>query len=157
MNNQSITEYLSAHEFFSEFSDDDLKFLCECSSMREIKKGQILFRQGEYADKFYVVRSGRISIQMPAIMGPTLEIQTVDEDQVLGWSWLISPYRWNFQTKAEEDSELLQFDGVAILARCEQEPKFGYELLKKFAGLMSVRLNAARQKMMNEWNPIGFA
>ena len=157
MSNQSITEYLSAHEFFSEFSDDDLKFLCECSSMREIKKGQILFRQGEHADKFYVVRSGRISIQMPAIMGPTLEIQAVEEDQVLGWSWLISPYKWNFQTKAEEDSELLQFDGVAILARCEQEPKFGYELLKKFAGLMSVRLNAARQKMMDEWNPVGFA
>ena len=157
MSNPSITEYLSAHEFFSEFSDDVLKFLCEFSSTREIKKGQILFRQGENADKFYVVRSGRISIQMPAIMGPTLEIQAVDEDQVLGWSWLISPYQWNFQTKAEEDSELLQFDGVAILARCEQEPKFGYELLKKFAGLMSVRLNAARQKMMDEWNPVGFA
>ena len=157
MSNPSITEYLSAHEFFSEFSDDSLKFLCECSSTREIKKGQILFLQGEHADKFYVVRSGRISIQMPAIMGPNLEIQAVDEDQVLGWSWLISPYQWNFQTKAEEDSELLQFDGTAILARCEQEPKFGYELLKKFAGLMSVRLNAARQKMMDEWNPVGFA
>lgn len=157
MSNQSSTEYLSAHEFFSEFSDDVLKFLCECSSTREIKKGQILFRQGEHADKFYVVRNGRISIQMPAIMGPTLEIQTLGKDQVLGWSWLISPYKWNFQTKAEEDSELLQFDGTAILARCEQEPKFGYELLKKFAGLMSVGLNAACQKMMDEWNPAGFA
>ena len=157
MSNQSITEYLSAHEFFSEFSDDVLKFLCECSSIREIKKGQILFRQGEHADKFYVVRSGRISIQMPAIMGPALEIQAVDEDQVLGWSWLISPYQWNFQTKAEEDSELIQFDGTAILARCEQDPKFGYDLLKKFAELMSVRLNAARHKMMDEWNPDGFA
>ena len=116
MSNQSTTEYLSAHEFFSEFSDDVLKFLCECSSTREIKKGQILFLQGENADKFYVVRNGRISLQMPAIMGPALEIQTVDKDQVLGWSWLISPYQWNFQAKAEEDSELLQFDGTAILA-----------------------------------------
>ena len=157
MSNQSITEYLSAHEFFSEFSDDSLKFLCECSSTREIKKGQILFLQGEHADKFYVVRSGRISLQMPAIMGPTLEIQTVDEDQVLGWSWLISPYQWNFQTKAEDDSELLQFDGAAILARCEQDPKLGFELVKKFAALMSVGLNAARLKMMDEWNPVGFA
>ena len=127
------------------------------SSTREIKKGQILFRQGENADKFYVVRSGRISIQMPAIMGPALEIQTLGKDQVLGWSWLISPYKWNFQTKAEEDSELLQFDGTAILARCEQEPKFGYELLKRFTALMSVGLNAARLKMMEEWNPEGFA
>jgi CRP/FNR family transcriptional regulator, cyclic AMP receptor protein len=157
MSNPSTTEYLTAHEFFSGFSDDILNFLCECSSTREIKKGQILFRQGENADKFYVVRNGCISIQMPAIMGPTLEIQTLGKDQVLGWSWLISPYQWNFQTKAEEDSELLQFDGTAILARCEQEPKFGFELLKKFAGLMSVRLNAARQKKMDEWNPAGFA
>jgi CRP/FNR family cyclic AMP-dependent transcriptional regulator len=157
MSNQSTTEYLSVHAFFSDLSEDVLKFLCEHSSTREIKKGQILFRLGENADKFYVLRNGRISIQMPAIMGPTLEIQTLGKDQVLGWSWLISPYQWNFQTRAEEDSELLQFDGTAILARCEQEPKFGYELLKKFAGLMSVRLNAARQKMMDEWNPAGFA
>ena len=157
MNNQSTAEYLSAHEFFSEFSVDSLKFLCECSSIRKINKGQILFRQGENADKFYVVLNGRISIEMPTIMGPTLEIQTLGKDQVLGWSWLISPYKWNFQTKAEEDSELLQFDGAAILARCEQDPKFGYELLKKFAALMSVGLNAARQKIMEEWNPAGFA
>ncbi len=157
MSNQSTAEYLSAHEFFSELSEDVLKFLCACSSTHKIKKGQILFRQGESADKFYVVLDGRISIQMPAIMGPDLEIQNLGKDQVLGWSWLIPPYQWNFQTKAEEDSELLQFDGAALLARCEQDPKFGYELLKKFAGLMSVRLNAARQKMMDEWNPTGFA
>lgn len=157
MNNQASAENLSAHEFFSELSEDTLKFLYECSRTLVIKKGQILFQQGERADKFYLVLSGRISIQMPAIMGPTLEIQALGNGQVLGWSWLIAPYKWHFQTRAEEDSELLQFDGAAIRARCEQEPKFGYEMLKKFAGLMSERLNASREKMMDEWNPAGFA
>jgi CRP-like cAMP-binding protein len=157
MSTQSTTEYLTAHKFFSGFSDEALRFLCDCSSTCEIKKGQILFRQGENADRFYVVLNGRISIQMPAIMGPSLEIQALGKDQVLGWSWLISPYKWNFQAMIEEDSELLMFDGNVILARCEQEPKFGYELLKKFAELMSVRLDAARKKMMDEWNPAGFA
>jgi CRP/FNR family cyclic AMP-dependent transcriptional regulator len=157
MNDQSTAEYLSAHEFFSELSEDVLNFLGEHSSTCEIKKGHILFRQGENANKFYVVRHGIISIRMPAIMGPALEIQTLGKNQVLGWSWLISPYKWSFQAIAEEDSALLEFDGTAILARCEQEPKFGYELLKKFAMLMSIRLDAARQKMMDEWNPPGFA
>lgn len=157
MSNPSTTEYLSVHEFFCDLPDDVLKFLSECSSIYEIKKGQILFQQGEKADKFYIVRNGRIALQIPAIMGPNLEIQTLGNDQVLGWSWLISPYQWSFQARAEEDSELLQFDGTAILARCEQEPKFGYELLKKFAGMMSMRLEAARRKMMEEWNPAGFA
>jgi CRP/FNR family cyclic AMP-dependent transcriptional regulator len=157
MSNPSTVEYLSAHEFFSDLDDNVLEFLSECSSTCEIKKGQILFRQGENADKFYVIRNGCISVQIPAIIGPNLEIQTLSENQVLGWSWLIPPYQWNFQARAKEDSDFLQFDGAGILARCEQEPKLGYELLKKFAGLMSVRLEAARRKMMDEWNPAGFA
>lgn len=157
MSNQSIAEYLSAHDFFSGLSDDALKILCECASTHKTKKGQVLFKQGERADKFYVVRNGCISLQIPAVMGPALEIQTQGKDQVLGWSWLISPYKWSFQAKADEDSELLEFDGTAILARCEQEPIFGYEVLKRFAALMSERLDAARQKMMDEWNPPGFA
>lgn len=157
MSNPSTKKYLANHDFFSGFNDDALNLLCECSSTCEIKKGEILFLQGDKADKFYVIQNGSISIQMPAIMGPTLEIQTLTKDQVLGWSWLISPYKWSFQTMAEEASELLAFDGVTILARCEQDPKFGYDLLKKFAGLMSARLDAARQKMMAEWNPAGYA
>jgi CRP/FNR family cyclic AMP-dependent transcriptional regulator len=57
----------------------------------------------------------------------------------------------------KEDSNLLQFDGSAIRTRCEQEPEVGYALLKKFAGLMSMRLDGARRKLMDQWNPDGFA
>jgi len=153
----STAEYLTTHKFFSELSEDVVKYLSECVSNRKIKKGEVLFRQGERADKFYIVRNGQISIQIPAVMGPILEVQTLGTDRVLGWSWLISPYQWSFQAKALEDSVLLEFDGTAILARCELEPQFGYELLKKFAELMAQRLDAARQKMMDEWNPAGFA
>ncbi len=157
MSSQSTAEYLSEHDFFSGLDDDILKFLCDCSSEFVIKKGQILFLQGENANAFYVVYTGLIAIKIPSIIGPSLEIQTLGKNQVLGWSWLISPYKWNFQAEAEEDSELLMFDGAAILARCEQNPRVGYELLKKFAALMSTRLDVARQKMMDEWNPPGFA
>ena len=157
MSNQSIQDYLSTHAFFSGLDDAFMKFLSDSAAELKIEKGDVLFQQGERADKFYLLRKGQVSVQIPALMGPTLEIQTLGEDQMLGWSWLIPPYRWNFQARAMEDSELLQFDGSAILARCEKEPKFGYELLKRFASLMSERLDAARQKMMDEWNPPGFA
>ncbi len=157
MNNQPITEYLLAHEFFSELNKDFLTLLCESASILDIKKGQVLFRHGERADKFYIIRNGRISVQIPAIIGPNLEIQALSTDEVLGWSWLISPYQWHFQAKAEEDSNLLEFDGISLLEQCEKQPKFGYELLKRFAALMSERLDASRQKMMDEWNPTGFA
>ena len=157
MNNQSIGDYISAHTFFSGLDKDIVQFLCESATEIQIKKGGILFKQGERADKFYLLREGQMSVMVPAIMGPNLEIQILSQDQILGWSWLIPPYRWSFQAQAIEDSVLIEFDGAAILAHCEEDKKFGYELFKRFASLMSERLNAARQKMMDGWNPPGFA
>ena len=153
----STTDYLAAHAFFSALNEDYIKLLSEFVTERQVAKGEVLFQQGKVADKFYLVRKGQVSVQVPALVGPALELQVLGENQMLGWSWLIPPYRWNFLARAVEDTELLEFDGQAILTRCEKDPKFGYELLKRFTALMSERLNAARQKMMDQWNPPGFA
>ncbi len=157
MTGQSIESYLASHDFFSELDERSKKFLADSAVVRELSEGDVLFRQGESADKFYLLRSGEVSVQVPALMGPALQIQKLREDQILGWSWLIPPYRWNFQALALEDAVVLEFDGSIILARCEQDPTFGYQLLKLFAALMSERLDAARQKMMDQWDPPGFA
>ncbi|MDH3636303.1 MAG: cyclic nucleotide-binding domain-containing protein [Gammaproteobacteria bacterium] len=157
MSKQSIEDYLSDHAFFSGMDDSYVKFLSDSATELQMKMGDVLFQYGKPADKFYLLREGQMSIQVPALMGPALDIQTLGNDQILGWSWLIPPYRWSFMARALEDSDLIEFDGSAILARCQEDPKFGYELFKRFAALMSERLDAARQKMMDQWNPPGFA
>jgi len=153
----SIEDYLSGHGFFTGLDDGSIKFLSDRATKIRIKDGDVLFKQGEKADKFFLLRSGQMAVQVPALMGPMLDIQTLGSDQILGWSWLISPYRWSFQARALGDSELIEFDGSEILAHCEENTKFGYELFKRFAALMSERLDAARQKMMDQWDPPGFA
>ncbi|MDH3389111.1 MAG: cyclic nucleotide-binding domain-containing protein [Gammaproteobacteria bacterium] len=157
MSKQAIERYLSSHKFFSGLDDASMKFLLNSVTELQVKEGEVLFQQGKPADKFYLLREGQVCIQVPAIMGPTLDIQTLGKDEILGWSWLIAPYRWHFQARAQEDSNLLEFDGKSILVHCEEDPGFGYELLKRFAALMSERLDAARQNMMDQWNPPGFA
>jgi CRP/FNR family transcriptional regulator, cyclic AMP receptor protein len=153
----SKEDFLSAHEFFKGLNEDFVQLLSEFATEKQVKKGEVLFQPGKPANKFYLLRSGRVSVQVPALVGPALELQVLGDNQMLGWSWLIPPYRWNFLARATEDTELLEFDGSKILERCEQDPKFGYELFKRFTALMSERLDAARQKMMDQWNPPGFA
>lgn len=157
MSEQTIDAYLKSHALFEGLDDAFMQILLNSASELQVKKGDLLFQQGKLADKFYILRTGQVSIQVPALVGPTLEIQTLGEDQVLGWSWLIPPFRWHFMARAVEDSELIEFDGRALLAHSEEDPKFGFALFKRFAGLMSERLDAARQKMMDQWNPPGFA
>ncbi len=153
----SKEEYISAHDFFSGLNQDVIETLSDFATERHVSAGEALFQQGKPAEKFYLLRNGKVSIQVPALVGPPLELQILGESQILGWSWLIPPYRWNFQARAVEDTDVIEFDGSAILARCEKDAEFGYELLKRFTGLMSARLEAARLKMMEQWNPPGFA
>ena len=157
MAKESVAKYLSKQEFFSGLEPEYIEFMDACASERHLDQGAVLFHHGERAERFYLVRSGRITIEIPAIQGPSLEVQNLGPHQILGWSWLISPYKWSFQARAQQPTDLIEFDGKAVLDRCEKEPRFGYAVLKRFSSLMSERLEASRRKMMEEWNPPGFA
>lgn len=157
MTNPPLELYLSTHAFFAGLSPEFIGFLARCAREQPLQPGEVLFRQGERAHYFYLIQHGSIAIEIPAITGPTLQVQSLGAGQILGWSWLIPPYRWNFQSRAETSTTLLAFDGDAVRDRCEAEADFGYPLLKRFAALMAERLEVARQRLMDQWNPPGFA
>lgn len=148
---------LAGVAFFAGLDQDCLRFLASCAQRIELDKNIVLFRYGEPAEHFYLICRGRVTVEVPAISGPSLELQNLGPGEILGWSWLIPPYRWSFQARTVEPAELIEFDGAAVRARCESDPRFGYALLKRFSALMSERLNLAREKMIEEWNPPGFA
>lgn len=154
---EELSQQLAQQAFFSGLEPEHLNFLAAHAQVRQLQNDQILFRHGDPARTFYLVDSGGIVLEIPAISGPTLEVQQLAAGSVLGWSWLIAPYRWSFNARTLETTTVVEFDGEAILDRCERDPTFGYPLLKRFSGLMSERLEAARTRMMEEWNPPGFA
>ncbi|MCP1727663.1 CRP-like cAMP-binding protein [Natronospira proteinivora] len=157
MSAEKIKTELAKQSFFKGLDDADLGFLAENACFRSLKEDDVLFRHGKRANAFYLVTEGRIALEVAAIEGPPLELQNLGPGAIIGWSWLIPPYEWHFQARALEDAQLIQFDGDALFERCEKDPDFGYGLLKRFSGLMSERLSSAREKMMQEWNPPGFA
>lgn len=157
MSKESIAKYLSEHKFFQGLKGEDIDFLASCGTERELDRDEVLFRYDSAAKRFFVLREGRISIEVAAIEGPPLQMQQLSEGAVLGWSWLLRPYRWSFQARAEQPGVVIEFDGGTVQARCEEDPKFGYEIIKRFSALMAERLEFAREKMMEEWSPPGFA
>jgi CRP/FNR family cyclic AMP-dependent transcriptional regulator len=153
----SIEQRIAASALFSGLGRDYIGILAAHAEARRVAQGEMLFRYGERSDRFYLVERGHVSVEVAAIEGPALELQDLGPGATLGWSWLIAPHTWSFQARAKTAVDLLEFDGNAILARCEDNPSFGYQVLKRFAALMSERLSFARRKMMEAWNPPGFA
>jgi CRP/FNR family cyclic AMP-dependent transcriptional regulator len=157
MADTSIRQIIADSKFFSRLDAESLDFLAAHAELRKLAEGKVLFHYGDRATQFFLVVKGHLSLEIAAIEGPALQLQDLGPGQIAGWSWLISPNRWNFQARARTPIEYVEFDGTAVYAECENNPKFGYELLKLFSTLMSERLQFARQKMMQEWKPLGFA
>lgn len=157
MSQDEIAKYLQSHTIFSDLDPEHIAVLASHAEEQTCELGELLFRQEDSAERFYILLAGSIRVEVPSIMGPALVVQTLGPDDVLGWSWLIPPYKWTFEAKADHDSKMLVFDGKALLAHCEKDTGFGYALMKRFAGLMSERLHAARLKMMDSWAPAGWA
>jgi CRP-like cAMP-binding protein len=157
MTNSKISDIVANNDFFSGLSEEHLEFLLQHSKEQRFGAGEIIFRQGDHADRFYLVLRGEVTVEIPAIYGPPMQMQNLGRGKILGWSWLITPYRWDFQARAVQDSEVVRFDGGVVLRRCEKDAEFGYEIMKRFSLLMSERLTAARKSMIEQWMPSGFA
>jgi CRP-like cAMP-binding protein len=157
MGRDELIRYLQSHTIFSGLESEHLGVLADHAQERSAVAGELLFKQDEAAEHFYILLDGTIEVEVPAIMGPALIVQSLGADDILGWSWLIPPYKWAFEAKVRNDSRVLVFDGKALLQHCEEHNDFGYALMKRFTALMSERLHAARLKMMDNWAPAGWA
>jgi CRP-like cAMP-binding protein len=155
MTPEDIARQLEGVEFFGDLESEHRQWLAEHATERRFDDGQLLARHGDTADRFFLVLEGELVVEVPALTGPSLEVTRLGSGKIFGWSWLIKPYRWHFNARAAGPTRVLDFDGLAILKRAEDEPKFGYALLRRFSALMGTRLEAAQRKMMDQWAPAG--
>jgi CRP/FNR family transcriptional regulator, cyclic AMP receptor protein len=152
MADDTIHAYLAQHPFFAGLPSHYLTLLSSHATFQTFTPQQRVFKQDTDADKFFIVRSGKVTLEIPAVSGEPLTIQTVGDGDLLGWSWLIPPYRWLFEARAITPSTLVVMDGVKLRAACDNDPKLGYDLLRRFAVLMSERLSASRLAAIKQYS-----
>ncbi len=138
-----ITTSLAALPFFEEMPEEYLKFISGCAKHVRFNEGEFVTLQGKDAEHFYAVREGLIAIEIEAA-NKTFTMQTVEEGNLVGWSWLIPPYRWHFDARAIAPVSAIQFDAVCVREKCETDRAFGYEVLKRFSRLIIQRLMVTR-------------
>jgi CRP/FNR family cyclic AMP-dependent transcriptional regulator len=147
---ETLEPILRQHSFFKDVPSNHFDFLLGCTSHVVFKAGEVIFKEQEPADKFFLIRSGLVAIY---IDHPNqLTIQTVKEGDILGWSWLIPPYRYRFSAKAVENTRALALDGKCLREKCEKHPDLGYDLLKKIVGVFTERLEATRLQLLDVYN-----
>ncbi|RKX33527.1 MAG: Crp/Fnr family transcriptional regulator [Verrucomicrobia bacterium] len=151
-----LKDILATHPLLRKLSPDTRSLLHDCAIEVSIKKDEYLLKTGENADRFYLVQHGSVALQIYDPRIGSIEFMTVQENDVVGWSWMFPPCRWHFDAMAKEDVSAVQVDGVQLLLRCETDYRIGYQLMSCFSQIMMERLVAARLQMLDlygERNP----
>jgi CRP-like cAMP-binding protein len=146
---ETLQPTLAEHPFFQGMDEGLLQVLAGCACNVRFEGGDIVFREGEEADKCYLIRSGKVALQLFADRHGPLTILTLDEGDILGWSWLSSPYRWKFTARALEVTRAFYLDGRCLREKSERDNHLGYELLKRFVHVIEDRLQATRVQLLD--------
>jgi CRP/FNR family transcriptional regulator, cyclic AMP receptor protein len=152
---RTIEQYLPDHPFFEGLDAQTLALVAGCATNISVAAGQYLCREGDPADRFFVVRRGRVAIEVHGPAAGTLVLDTADEGDVVGWSWLVPPYRSTFDARAAEATGVVAFDGACLRGKCEQDPRLGYELMQRVSKVMNGRLVAAQVRLLDLYGARG--
>lgn len=145
---KTLEETIAEHPFAKGLRPDHLKVLADSAMQVEFGPNQNIFHEGDLANRFYLIQSGKVALQSSDKDSEAKLIQTIGPEDVLGWSWLFPPYYWNFDATALEPTKAIFFYGTRLREQCEQDPALGYELTKRISQIVIDRLQATRKQLL---------
>jgi CRP-like cAMP-binding protein len=123
--------------------------LAGCAATAGFARGEPVFREGDPADVFYVLRRGRVALELFVPGRGAVTIETLEPGEVVGWSWLFPPHRWHFDARAITAVRAVAVDGACLRGKCDEDTALGYELMRRFSAVMIERLQATRVRLLD--------
>ncbi len=135
------------HPFLERF---DPEFLAAASTnARELRfqTEEYVFREGERAQRFYLVMEGKVGLEIEASDRPRLTVQTIGPGEVMGWAWLVHPYLWPVAARALKPTRAIALDTIVLHRYFKLHPDVGYRFVLRLMPVIAKRLDDTRVQL----------
>jgi len=143
------------HPLFDGLPDSYVELLAQNSTEESFEPRELIFHEGDEADRFYLITEGNVAVEIFAHGRGPVTIQTEGPGEIVGWSWLVEPYRWMFDAQATVPTRAIVFDAKAVRSSFDTHPDLGYELMKRFIPIIVERLQATRLQLLDVYHVPG--
>jgi CRP-like cAMP-binding protein len=142
-------EILAGHPVFKDFDRDTLDLLAGCARNEHFRAGQTIYSEGDGADKVFLIREGDIAVEISTPQHEPIIVETLRAGDILGWSWMVPPYKHMSDARALNDVRAVSLDATCMRNKAEQTPALGYQMFKHFVPHMAVRFRAMRMQLLD--------
>jgi CRP-like cAMP-binding protein len=151
---QTLEDLIAQAPIFAGLTPRQLELIAGCGANEHAAAGAYLFREGEAAERFFLIREGAVALEVDAPARGALVIETLQAGEVTGLSWLFEPYRWQFDARVIQPARLVGFDALCLRGKADADHELGYQLMRRFAAAAIGRLQATRLQLLDVYgNP----
>lgn len=149
MADQSLDDILTRHPFLVGMAPDQLTVLAGCASERHYVEAEYVTREGQPAAELFLIQQGQVTVETRVGKRGNLRLETLSAGDVLGWSWLMEPYKWLFDSRALTPVEVVVLNAMCLREHCRADHELGYQLLLRIARVIEHRLQATRLQLLD--------
>jgi len=149
---ENLERIIGEHPFFEGLDSEFTKLMVSCASNVRFKPGTYILKEGDPANTFYLIREGKVAVEVFAPPRQPIIVATLSVGELLGWSWLLPPFQWKFHARAIDGVRAIALDGKCLRTKCEENHDLGYAVLKRFAQIMEQRLDATRLQLLDVYS-----
>ncbi|KZM75141.1 hypothetical protein AWN90_21805 [Nocardia terpenica] len=147
---------MSEFAHLASLSPAELAALARTGREVSFRTGERVITEGRPAQRCWLIRRGRVRLDVHVPGRCDVVVQTLGHGDLLGWSWLVPPYRWHFGAVADEPVHAIEFDTAALSELADEDPSFGRALTLMLFQALLERLQATRARLLDLYrNPAG--
>jgi CRP/FNR family cyclic AMP-dependent transcriptional regulator len=146
---ETLERLLLAHPFLAGIEPNLGRVLVGCARNVRFPAGEFLFREGEPADAFYLIREGSVALELHMPGRAPLVVTTLGDGELVGASWILPPYRWSYDARATAPTRAFSLDAACLRQKCDADHHLGYEMMKRLLPVMVKRMEAGRQQLLD--------
>lgn len=149
MDTSQLAYVLEELRFSADMPREVLEQLAAESTTRKMSAGEVVFREGSNNDNLYLVRSGRLALEMNVPGRGLVRILTLGPGEMVGWSSLLSQGKMTANAVVVEDTEVVVAPTDKLRELSETNRDFGFHLMRQMADALSKRLVATRLQLLD--------
>jgi CRP-like cAMP-binding protein len=152
---QTVDQVIEESPALQALAPEHRRTLVGCARNCVFEPGARIMREGDPADAFYVIRDGAVAIETEIPGRGAVVMQTLHDGELLGWSWLVPPYRTAFDARSIGTTHAISLDGACLRGKCDADAALGYDLMKLISTVFVERLQDTRLRLLDMYGKDG--
>lgn len=146
---ETIEPLLAEHPVLKGLDKEHLQLIVGCASNVRFEPGSYIAHDGDESNEFFLVRHGSVAIEVYSPAKGAITINTVQAGELLGWEWLVWPYRVHFDARVLEQVRAIRIDGKCLRGKFANDPHLENAMLKRFVPIIVDRLEAVTMQLLD--------